>query len=177
MVTIGNVKGVLDTSILDPEPGPQGPFITYSYYVTYDFVEDEEGEGSDYGGALAEVCAPRAAPGTGAHALHLAPQGLLRRQNRFLGPRKPLSSELSGSHPTLRREAALFSPFLAAPVTHLCSPPSFALEIRANGLTREQHLQPGWLLPTPCFSPPLPSPFSRRADPRVSSDQERWGTA
>ena len=43
-VTIGNVKGVLDTSILDPEPGPQGPFITYSYYVTYDFVEDEEGE-------------------------------------------------------------------------------------------------------------------------------------
>uniref|UniRef100_A0A452TFP8 Leucine rich repeat containing 43 n=1 Tax=Ursus maritimus TaxID=29073 RepID=A0A452TFP8_URSMA len=50
VVTIGNVKGVLDTSILDPEPGPQGPFITYNYYVTYDFVEDEEGEASDYGG-------------------------------------------------------------------------------------------------------------------------------
>uniref|UniRef100_A0A7N5KGN2 Leucine rich repeat containing 43 n=1 Tax=Ailuropoda melanoleuca TaxID=9646 RepID=A0A7N5KGN2_AILME len=61
VVTIGNVKGVLDTSILDPEPGPQGPFITYNYYVTYDFVEDEEGEGSDYGGVLAEVyslCSP-----------------------------------------------------------------------------------------------------------------------
>nr|XP_035940927.1 leucine-rich repeat-containing protein 43 isoform X1 [Halichoerus grypus] len=58
VVTIGNVKGVLDTSILDPEPGPQGPFITYSYYVTYDFVEDEEGEGSDYGGVLAEIVRP-----------------------------------------------------------------------------------------------------------------------
>uniref|UniRef100_A0A452QXT0 Leucine rich repeat containing 43 n=1 Tax=Ursus americanus TaxID=9643 RepID=A0A452QXT0_URSAM len=55
VVTIGNVKGVLDTSILDPEPGPQGPFITYNYYVTYDFVEDEEGEASDYGGVLAET--------------------------------------------------------------------------------------------------------------------------
>ena len=55
MVTIGNVRGVLASSILDPEPGPQGPFITYSYYVTYDFVEDEEGEGDDYGGVLAEV--------------------------------------------------------------------------------------------------------------------------
>lgn len=59
VVTIGSVTGVLDTSVLDPEPGPQGPFITYSYYVTYDFVEDEEGEGSEYvEGVLAEVCAP-----------------------------------------------------------------------------------------------------------------------
>uniref|UniRef100_A0A4X1UAD1 Leucine rich repeat containing 43 n=1 Tax=Sus scrofa TaxID=9823 RepID=A0A4X1UAD1_PIG len=58
VVTIGNVRGVLDSSILDPEPGPQGPFITYSYYVTYDFVEDEEGEGDDYGGVLAEVHPP-----------------------------------------------------------------------------------------------------------------------
>ncbi|XP_077604052.1 leucine-rich repeat-containing protein 43 isoform X2 [Crocuta crocuta] len=58
VVTIGNVKGVLDTSVLDPEPGPQGPFITYSYYVTYDFVEDEEGEGSEYGGVLAETSVP-----------------------------------------------------------------------------------------------------------------------
>uniref|UniRef100_A0A8C9D4H2 Leucine rich repeat containing 43 n=1 Tax=Panthera leo TaxID=9689 RepID=A0A8C9D4H2_PANLE len=49
VVTIGNVKGVQDTSVLDPEPGPQGPFITYSYYVTYDFVEEEEGEESEYG--------------------------------------------------------------------------------------------------------------------------------
>uniref|UniRef100_A0A8C6N592 Leucine rich repeat containing 43 n=1 Tax=Mus spicilegus TaxID=10103 RepID=A0A8C6N592_MUSSI len=42
VVTIGNVRGVLDSSILDPEPGPDGPFISYSYYVTYDFVEDED---------------------------------------------------------------------------------------------------------------------------------------
>ncbi|XP_036870329.1 leucine-rich repeat-containing protein 43 isoform X2 [Manis javanica] len=42
VVTIGSVRGVLDTSVLDLEPGPQGPFITYSYYVTYDFVEDKE---------------------------------------------------------------------------------------------------------------------------------------
>nr|XP_025874640.1 leucine-rich repeat-containing protein 43 [Vulpes vulpes] len=55
VVTIGNVKGVPDTSILDPDPGPQGPFISYSYYVTYGFVEDEEGEGSKYGGVLAEA--------------------------------------------------------------------------------------------------------------------------
>uniref|UniRef100_A0A8C6CX56 Leucine rich repeat containing 43 n=1 Tax=Moschus moschiferus TaxID=68415 RepID=A0A8C6CX56_MOSMO len=55
LVTIGNLRGVLDSSVLDPEPGPQGPFITYNYYVTYDFVEDEEGEGSQYGGVLAEV--------------------------------------------------------------------------------------------------------------------------
>ncbi|XP_026899869.2 leucine-rich repeat-containing protein 43 isoform X2 [Acinonyx jubatus] len=58
VVTIGNVKGVQDTSVLDPEPGPQGPFITYSYYVTYDFVEEEEGEGSEYGGVLAEIVMP-----------------------------------------------------------------------------------------------------------------------
>ncbi|NP_001276750.1 leucine-rich repeat-containing protein 43 isoform 2 [Mus musculus] len=44
VVTIGNVRGVLDSSILDPEPGPDGPFISYSYYVTYDFVEDEDME-------------------------------------------------------------------------------------------------------------------------------------
>lgn len=55
MVTIGNVKGVLDSSVLDPEPGPQGPVITYSYFVTYDFVEDEEGEKSEYTEVLAEV--------------------------------------------------------------------------------------------------------------------------
>ncbi|XP_069877682.1 leucine-rich repeat-containing protein 43-like isoform X2 [Dipodomys merriami] len=45
LVTIGNIRGVVDSSILDPEPGPEGPFIAYNYYVTYDFVEDEvEGE-------------------------------------------------------------------------------------------------------------------------------------
>ncbi|XP_055261081.1 leucine-rich repeat-containing protein 43 isoform X2 [Moschus berezovskii] len=58
LVTIGNLRGVLDSSVLDPEPGPQGPFITYNYYVTYDFVEDEEGEGSQYGGVLAEIIKP-----------------------------------------------------------------------------------------------------------------------
>ncbi|XP_053442963.1 leucine-rich repeat-containing protein 43 [Nycticebus coucang] len=58
VVTIGNVRGVLDTSILDLEPGPEGPYITYSYYVTYDFVEDEEGEGNDYKGVLAEIVSP-----------------------------------------------------------------------------------------------------------------------
>lgn len=57
VVTIGNVRGILDTSVLDPEQGPQGPFITYSYYVTYNFVEDEEDEGNIYEGVLAEVCA------------------------------------------------------------------------------------------------------------------------
>uniref|UniRef100_A0A452FEJ7 Leucine rich repeat containing 43 n=1 Tax=Capra hircus TaxID=9925 RepID=A0A452FEJ7_CAPHI len=58
LVTVGNLRGVLDSSVLDPEPGPQGPFITYNYYVTYDFVEDEEGEGSQYSGVLAEVGPP-----------------------------------------------------------------------------------------------------------------------
>ncbi|XP_075389653.1 leucine-rich repeat-containing protein 43 [Tenrec ecaudatus] len=60
VVTIGNVTGVLDSSVLDPEPGPEGPFITYSYYVTYDFVEDEElQEGSNYAaGVLAEIVKP-----------------------------------------------------------------------------------------------------------------------
>nr|XP_023395020.1 leucine-rich repeat-containing protein 43 [Loxodonta africana] len=58
VVTIGNVRGVLDSSVLDPEPGPEGPFIAYSYYVTYDFVEDEEGGGSEYAGVLAEIVKP-----------------------------------------------------------------------------------------------------------------------
>lgn len=58
VVTIGNVRGVLDTSVLDPEPGPHGPFITYSYYVTYGFMEDEKSEGSGDVEVLAEVCAP-----------------------------------------------------------------------------------------------------------------------
>nr|XP_004668492.1 leucine-rich repeat-containing protein 43 [Jaculus jaculus] len=52
VVTIGNLKGVMDNSVLDPEPGPEGPFITYNYYVTYDFVKDEETEGTN---EMAEV--------------------------------------------------------------------------------------------------------------------------
>ncbi|XP_004385090.1 leucine-rich repeat-containing protein 43 [Trichechus manatus latirostris] len=62
VVTIGNIRGVLDSSVLDPEPGPEGPFIAYSYYVTYDFVEDEEGEGSEYAGVLAEIVKPSSSP-------------------------------------------------------------------------------------------------------------------
>ncbi|XP_077015850.1 leucine-rich repeat-containing protein 43 [Tamandua tetradactyla] len=58
VVTIGNVTGVVDTSVLDSEPGPEGPFITYSYYVTYHFLEDEEGEGNEYGGVLAQIVKP-----------------------------------------------------------------------------------------------------------------------
>ncbi|KAM5187799.1 leucine-rich repeat-containing protein 43 [Callospermophilus lateralis] len=58
VVSIGSVKGVVDTSIWDPEPGPEGPFITYNYYVTYDFVEEEQGEGSQYGGVLAKIVRP-----------------------------------------------------------------------------------------------------------------------
>ncbi|XP_033296764.1 leucine-rich repeat-containing protein 43 isoform X4 [Orcinus orca] len=58
VVTVGHVRGVLDSSVLDLEPGPQGPFITYSYYVTYEFVEDEEGEGDEYGRVLAEIVKP-----------------------------------------------------------------------------------------------------------------------
>ncbi|XP_053525860.1 uncharacterized protein LOC119060764 isoform X1 [Artibeus jamaicensis] len=55
VVTIGNLGGVPDTSVLDPEPGPQGPIISYSYYVTYDFVEDEESDRDEYLEELAEV--------------------------------------------------------------------------------------------------------------------------
>lgn len=55
LVTIGNVRGVMDSSVLDPEPGPEGPFISYSYYVTYDFVEDEDGEGNVRASTMAET--------------------------------------------------------------------------------------------------------------------------
>ncbi|OBS79109.1 hypothetical protein A6R68_18517 [Neotoma lepida] len=55
VVTIGNVRGVMDTSVLDPEPGPEGPFISYSYYVTYDFVEDEDGDGNAFASAMADT--------------------------------------------------------------------------------------------------------------------------
>uniref|UniRef100_A0A286XJN9 Leucine rich repeat containing 43 n=1 Tax=Cavia porcellus TaxID=10141 RepID=A0A286XJN9_CAVPO len=60
LVAVRNITGVVDSSVLDPEPGPEGPFVTYSYYVTYDFLEEEEaeaeaGEASKYGEVLAEV--------------------------------------------------------------------------------------------------------------------------
>lgn len=54
-MTIGNVRGVIDSSVLDPEPGPEGPFISYSYYVTYDFVEDEDGERNVLASTMAET--------------------------------------------------------------------------------------------------------------------------
>ncbi|XP_066116754.1 leucine-rich repeat-containing protein 43 isoform X3 [Saccopteryx bilineata] len=60
VVTIGNIRGVLDSSVLDPEPGPQGPFITYSYYVTYDFMEDEDGKVNEDAEARAEILKPPA---------------------------------------------------------------------------------------------------------------------
>ena len=102
MVTVGNLRGVLDSSVLDPEPGPQGPFITYNYYVTYDFVEDEEGEGSQYGGVLAEVGAWAALPS--------GSQGPLCRQDGFRETRKPLNMGLSNSAPPLNRKAASAQP-------------------------------------------------------------------
>ncbi|KAK2119953.1 Leucine-rich repeat-containing protein 43 [Saguinus oedipus] len=80
VVTIGNVRGVLDTSLLDPEPGPKGPFITYSYYVTYDFVKDEKGEANEYTDVLAEV-RPGLPPGV---------WGALVQAELLRGPRKIL---------------------------------------------------------------------------------------
>ena len=80
VVTIGNVRGVPDTSLLDPEPGPEGPFITYTYYVTYDFVKDEEGEANEYTDVLAEVC-PGLSPGV---------WGALVQAELLCGPRKIL---------------------------------------------------------------------------------------
>ncbi|XP_012518865.1 PREDICTED: leucine-rich repeat-containing protein 43 [Propithecus coquereli] len=62
VVTIGNVTGVLDTSVFDPEPGPEGPFITYNYYVTYDFMEEKEGQGVEYEGVLAKIVKPSPSP-------------------------------------------------------------------------------------------------------------------
>ncbi|KAM5237725.1 leucine-rich repeat-containing protein 43 [Ctenodactylus gundi] len=49
VVTIGNIRGIMDTSVLDPEPGPEGPFVTYKYYVTYDFLEEEKGKAEEEG--------------------------------------------------------------------------------------------------------------------------------
>ncbi|XP_060239215.1 leucine-rich repeat-containing protein 43 [Meriones unguiculatus] len=55
VVTIGNIRGVMDTSVFDPEPGPDGPFITYNYYVTYDFVEDLDTVRNVFASALGET--------------------------------------------------------------------------------------------------------------------------
>ncbi|XP_012586298.1 PREDICTED: leucine-rich repeat-containing protein 43 [Condylura cristata] len=58
VVTIGNAVGLPDPSAREPDPGPQGPFVAYSYYVTYDFVEDEGSRGDQYGSVLAEIVQP-----------------------------------------------------------------------------------------------------------------------
>nr|XP_020825777.1 leucine-rich repeat-containing protein 43 [Phascolarctos cinereus] len=55
IVTMKNVTGVLDSSVLDPEPTIEGPYIVYSYYVTYNFVEDEKDPGKEYASNTEEV--------------------------------------------------------------------------------------------------------------------------
>lgn len=95
MVTIGNVRGAMDSSVLDPEPGPEGPFISYSYYVTYDFVEDEDNEGNAFRNRmretqpesdLAEVC-----------PAYLGPSGFcVHTEQLFRAPQKIFHTE---SHP------------------------------------------------------------------------------
>ncbi|XP_069353601.1 leucine-rich repeat-containing protein 43 [Eulemur rufifrons] len=62
VVNLGNVKGVLDSSIFHSEPGPEGPFITYNYYVTYEFMEEEEVREEEYAGVLAEIVKPSPSP-------------------------------------------------------------------------------------------------------------------
>uniref|UniRef100_G3TH14 Leucine rich repeat containing 43 n=1 Tax=Loxodonta africana TaxID=9785 RepID=G3TH14_LOXAF len=94
VVTIGNVRGVLDSSVLDPEPGPEGPFIAYSYYVTYDFVEDEEGGGSEYAGVLAEVCDCPAVPGGRGRGLLSGPWGSLEGRAASWGRGRPQITEI-----------------------------------------------------------------------------------
>lgn len=94
VVNIGNVRGVMDTSVFDPEPGPEGPFISYNYYVTYDFVEDLEtvrnvfasalGE-TQRGSVLTEVCPACPGKQTGPHTGLWA---FMCIQSSFLGPSK-----------------------------------------------------------------------------------------
>lgn len=94
VVTIGNVRGVLDSSILDPEPGPDGPFISYSYYVTYDFVEDEDMErnvsglveATHHDSVLDEVCP--SGPGNRMHPPHTSLPALVRTQSGFVGSKE-----------------------------------------------------------------------------------------
>ncbi|XP_020138756.2 leucine-rich repeat-containing protein 43 [Microcebus murinus] len=62
VVTIGNVRGVVDTSVFHSEPKPEGPYISYNYYVTYDFIEEEEVVGDEYMGVLAEIVKPSPSP-------------------------------------------------------------------------------------------------------------------
>ncbi|KAL1768412.1 leucine-rich repeat-containing protein 43 isoform X1 [Sigmodon hispidus] len=83
VVTIGNVTGVMDSSVLDPEPGPEGPFISYSYYVTYDFVEDEDGEGNTFGMAETQpdsVLAEIVEPASSLEQIHPEPPGSISKE-------------------------------------------------------------------------------------------------
>ncbi|XP_036598106.1 leucine-rich repeat-containing protein 43 [Trichosurus vulpecula] len=61
-VTVKNVTGVLDSSVLDPEPTIEGPYIVYSYYVTYNFVEDEKDTGKECASNMEEVIKPNKSP-------------------------------------------------------------------------------------------------------------------
>lgn len=74
-MTIGDIRGAVDSSVLEPEPGPEGPFVAYSYYVTYDFLEDEEDRASEYGGVLAEVRRQSSPRGLAAAPPELGTQG------------------------------------------------------------------------------------------------------
>ncbi|XP_043833194.1 leucine-rich repeat-containing protein 43 [Dromiciops gliroides] len=64
IVTVKNVTGILDSSVLDPEPTLEGPYIVYSYYVTYNFVEDEKDIGKEKEDAsnMKEVMEPTKSP-------------------------------------------------------------------------------------------------------------------
>ncbi|XP_044541341.1 leucine-rich repeat-containing protein 43, partial [Gracilinanus agilis] len=61
-VTIKNVTGILDSSLLDPEPPPEGPLNVYSYYVTYNFMPDEKSIGKGSGSTLYEPFQPISVP-------------------------------------------------------------------------------------------------------------------
>ncbi|KAM9095542.1 leucine-rich repeat-containing protein 43 [Sarcophilus harrisii] len=54
-VTLKKVSGVLDSSVLDEEPELEGPYIAYSYYVTYNFVEDEKDAGKEFASNMDET--------------------------------------------------------------------------------------------------------------------------
>lgn len=155
VVTIGNVRGVLDSSILDPEPGPQGPFITYTYYVTYDFVEDEEGEGSELVGVLAEVAevaevgAPGPAGACGAGGVPCWPRG---PGEPGAGPSRSRPHSVRGPH--LQK---LESPPLRSPVVPTCTRPT------------EEH--PG--VPTTTRRPPAPTSLRTQRGPREATGRDK----
>ncbi|XP_072456660.1 leucine-rich repeat-containing protein 43 isoform X2 [Notamacropus eugenii] len=62
IVTVKNVTGVLDSSLLDPEPTTEGPYTVYSYYVTYNFVKEEKDTEKEYANNIEEVIKPNESP-------------------------------------------------------------------------------------------------------------------